>query len=290
MNKVGIYYAFWTHEWDVDFHPYVDKVADLGFDILEINAGTFANMTSADRISLKKHADERDLDLTYCIGLPAEYDVASKDPSTRQNGIAFLQAQAKGIGEVGGGQVSGILYSSWPALMPKGETDKRPYLENSLNSMRIAIKAAEENNVIFNMEVVNRFEQYLLNTAAEAVAYVEAVNSPNIKILLDTYHMNIEEDHISTAIETADKHLGHVHIGENNRRPPGYGHIPWDELVTSLNKIDYKGGLVMEPFLMPGGQVGSDIRVWRDMSIDVDLDFEAAKALQFMRGKLESAN
>lgn len=289
MNKVGIYYAYWTHEWDVDFHPYVDKVADLGFDILEVNAGTFANLSSADRKALKAHADERKLNMTYCIGLPAAFDVASKDAATRQKGVAFLQAQAKGIGEVGGGQVSGILYSSWPALMPKGETDKRPYLENSLNSMRVAIKAAEENNVIFNMEVVNRFEQYLLNTAEEAVAYVKAVDSPNIKILLDTYHMNIEEDHIGTAIETAGDYLGHVHLGENNRRPPGYGHIAWDELASALKKIEYKGGLVMEPFLMPGGQVGSDIRVWRDMSVGVDLDFEAKKALQFIRGKLAGA-
>lgn len=289
MNKVGIYYAYWTHEWEADFHPFIDKVADLGFDILEIHAGVFANLTSAERKALKAHADERKLEMTYCIGLPAAFDVASKDEATRNKGIAFLQAQAKGIGEVGGGKVSGILYSSWPALMPEGETDKRPYLENSINSMRKAVKAAEENNVVFNIEVVNRFEQYLLNTAEEAVAYVKAVNSPNIKILMDTYHMNIEEDHIGTAIETAGQYLGHVHIGENNRRTPGYGHIAWDELAGSLKKINYQGALVMEPFLMPGGQVGRDIRVWRDMSVNVDLDLEARKALQFIRGKLAAA-
>ena len=155
--------------------------------------------------------------------------------------------------------------------------------------MREAIKAAEDTNVTFNMEVVNRFEQFLLNTAEEAVEYVKAVNSPNAKILLDTYHMNIEEDHIGTAIETAGGYLGHVHLGENNRRPPGYGHIAWDELVGALKKINYTGALVMEPFLMPGGQVGNDIRVWRDMSVNVDLDLEAKKALQFMRNKLAMA-
>src|SRR3954453_4314043 len=100
MNKIGIYYAYWTHEWDADFHPFVDKVAHMGFDILEINAGTVARMTSEERRRLKLHAEERDLILTYCIGLPREYDVASADASVRQNGIAYLQEMAQAVGEM----------------------------------------------------------------------------------------------------------------------------------------------------------------------------------------------
>jgi len=206
-NKVGIYYAYWTHEWDVDFNPFIDKVANLGFDILEVNGGTIAKMSRNERLTLVNHARDCGLELTYCIGLPANYDIASANESVRQNGIKFLQAQAEGIGEMGGGKLSGILYSSWPATMPEGETDKRPYLERSITSMKQAIKSAEDNNVFFNMEVVNRFEQYLLNTAAEAVNYVKAVNSPNIGILLDTFHMNIEEDSIASAVETAGKYI-----------------------------------------------------------------------------------
>jgi len=159
-------------------------------------------------------------------------------------------------------------------------------MDRSIASMKKAIKAAEDNDVFFNVEVVNRFEQYLLNTAQEAVDYVKEVNSPNIQILLDTFHMNIEEDTISDAIHTAGKYLGHVHIGENNRKPPGYGHIPWDELASALKDINYQGAIVMEPFLIPGGQVGRDIKVWRDMSVGVDMDEEARKALHFMRNTL----
>lgn len=287
MNKIGIYYAYWTHEWDADFHPFIDKVADLGFDILEVNGGTIARLTPAERRSLKAHADSRNIVLSHCIGLTHEYDVASADRAVRENGIAFLQAMATAIGEMGGGSLSGILYSSWPATMPEGETDKRPYLERSVTSMKRAIRAAEDHGVIFNMEVVNRFEQFLLNTCEEGIAYVEAVGSPNAKILLDTFHMNIEEDFIGEAIQKAGDKLGHLHIGENNRMPPGYGHIPWTELAAALRKIRYQGYVVMEPFLMPGGQVGRDIKVFRDMSAGVDLDDQARKALMFMRGLLK---
>ena len=286
MNKIGIFYAYWTHDWNVDFHPYIDKAADLGFDILEVNGGTVGDMSAPERKSLIAHAQDRGIDLTYCIGLPKQYDPAAVDEATRRRGIEKLQKMARAIGEMGGGTLSGILYGTWPTTMPEGETDKQPYLERSINSVRQAMKTAEDNNVFFNMEVVNRFEQFLLNTAEEAVAYVKQVGSPNVKILLDTYHMNIEEDSIGSAIQTAGRHLGHVHLGESNRRPPGAGHIPWDELASALKQIDYQGALVMEPFLMPGGQVGADIKVWRDMSVGVDLDTEAGKAVRFMRDRL----
>jgi D-psicose/D-tagatose/L-ribulose 3-epimerase len=287
MIKVGIYYAYWTHDWDADFHPFIDKVAELGFDILEVNAGTIAHMTSEERQSLKAHADDKNIILSHCIGLPHKYDIASEDEAVRENGIAYLKKIARAIGEIGGGNLSGIIYGSWPAAMPAGVTDKRPYVERSVASMKKAIKAAEDNNAIFNMEVVNRFEQFLMNTCDEALAYVEAVDSPNAKILLDTFHLNIEEDFVGEAIQKAGDKLGHFHIGENNRMPPGYGHIPWTEIGVALRKINYHGYVVMEPFLMPGGEVGRDIKVFRDMSVGLDLDDEARKALMFIRGVLK---
>jgi D-psicose/D-tagatose/L-ribulose 3-epimerase len=284
VNKIGIYYAYWTHDWDADFHPFVDKVADIGFDVLEVNGGTVGHMTARERHALKSHADDRNITLSYCIGLPRQYDLASEEKSVRDNGAAFLQTMAQAIGEMGGGNLGGIIYSYWPATLPAGVTDKRPYWERSVASMKQAIKAAEDNNVFFNMEVVNRFEQYLLNTCEEAVAYVQAVGSPNAKVMLDTFHINIEEDFFSEAILTAGGHLGHFHIGETNRRPPGYGRIPWTEVGAALRKIGYTGHVVMEPFLMPGGEVGRDIKVFRDLSVGLDLDEEAARALQFTRG------
>lgn len=149
--------------------------------------------------------------------------------------------------------------------------------------MREAIKKAEDLGLFYNVEVVNRFEQFLLNTAEEAVAYLNAVGSRNLKILLDTYHMNIEEDTIRGAIETAGPYLGHLHIGENNRKPPGYGHIPWDEVGSALRSIAFQGWVVMEPFLMPGGEIGRDIKVHRELMPAADLDEEARKACAFTR-------
>jgi D-psicose/D-tagatose/L-ribulose 3-epimerase len=133
---------------------------------------------------------------------------------------------------------------------------------------------------------VNRFEQYMLNTAAEAVRYVKEVGSPNCTVLLDTFHMNIEEDGFAEAIRTAGKHLGHLHIGETNRRAPGRGKMPWGEIFGALKAIKFKGSVVMEPFLMPGGEVGRDIKVYRDLRDGLNLDREAKRACKFVRRKL----
>lgn len=290
-NKVGIYYAYWTHEWDVDFNPFVDKAADLGFDILEVNGGTVGQMSKEERKTLVDHAKTRGIELSYCIGIPKEFDVASENAETRRRGVDYLLNQINGIGEMGGGDLSGILYGTWPATMPEGNLTRQDYLELSLNSVRQVSKAAEDNNVVMCMEIVNRFEQFLLNTAAEGVEYCKAMNSSNVKILLDTFHMNIEEDSIASAIESAGEYLGHIHLGENHRMPPGcgHGHIPWTELTSALKKIEFKGSLVMEPFLVPGGQVGKDIKIWRDQSVGYDLDIEARKACAFMKRTLNTA-
>jgi len=286
-NTIGIYYAYWTHDWDADFVPFVARVKKLGFDALEVNSGTVADMSPAERRRLRDAAARHEIELTACIGLPAKYDPASPVHATRERGIAFLKRQAKALAATGIREVGGIVYSYWPGTLPAGETDKRPYWDRSVKSMREVMKTAEDCGVIFHLEVVNRFEQYLMNTAAEAVRYVQEVGSPNCAVLLDTFHMNIEEDSFRGAIKTAGKHLGHVHIGETNRRAPGRGKMPWAEIFGALKEVKYQGSIVMEPFLMPGGEVGRDIKVFRDLRDGLNLDREAARACRFVRRSLE---
>ena len=285
MNPVGIYYAYWTQNWDADFVPYIHKARALGFDILEVNAGTVTRMDDRQRRRLRNAADEAGIELTYCIGLTPEFDIASEDAAIRRVGVEFLQDMARMAHSMGSAIIGGIIYGSWPGRLPAG-TDKRSALDWSVASMREAVKVAEDCGAVLHVEVVNRFEQYLLNTAAEAVDYVERVDSPHCRILLDSFHLNIEEDDLRGAIRAAGRHLGHFHIGETNRRPPGRGRMPWDEIFGGLAEIGYDGAISMEPFLMQGGEVGRDISVFRDLREGADLDEEARAALSFVRGKL----
>jgi D-psicose/D-tagatose/L-ribulose 3-epimerase len=286
MRKVGIYYAFWTHDWEADFVPFVAKVRALGFDQLEVNGGTVARMTAPERGRLAATARDEGVTLSYGIGLPADHDVSSLDESVRSAGVALMRRMIEAVGDMGGGTICGTVHSCWPATLPKGQDDKRPFRDRSLRSMRELVKPAEDRGVALLVEVINRFEQFLLNTCAEAVEYVNEVGSPACRILLDTFHMNIEEDSIGGAIRHAGGLLRQLHLGETNRKPPGLGRMPWREIKAALDAIGFDGSLVMEPFVMPGGQVGRDIGVWRPVIVDPDLDALARASASFVRANL----
>jgi D-psicose/D-tagatose/L-ribulose 3-epimerase len=286
MNPIGMHYGYWTQYWGSEPLQFVKRAKKCGFDILEVNAPKVTRMSDAQRDVLKGAIAEAGLSLTYSIGMTADMDLVSQDTATRQKGIAFLQQVARTMKYMGGTVLAGINYSSWPRkLLP--DEDKQILTDRAIEGVREAIKAAEDNDVIFCVEVVNRFEQFIMNTAAEGIAFAERDGSPKCKILLDTFHMNIEEDSLRGSIVEAGNWLGHFHLGETNRRPPGRGRIPWPEIFGALREINYQGAVVMEPFLLSGGEVGRDISVYRDLLGSADLDEEAARSVQFVRSEQE---
>ncbi len=289
MNKLGIFMNFWEKNWDADHAKYIDKVAKIGFDILEFQAQPLLEMTDDHIRELRKRADAAGIRLTYSLGLDPHYDVSSLDESIRQGGVKYLQNIIRKMAVGGGDLLSGVSYAGWGT--PDGILDtKEPYLEQSVKSMKEIIRVAEDCGVTYCVEAVNRFETCIINTAAEALDYVARVDSPNIGVLLDTYHMNIEEKSFAVAIRLvgADR-LKSFHTGENNRTAPGRGHLPWDEIFGTLSEIGYKGPIVSEPFVMQGGEVGRDIHVFRDLvdnPCEATIDAEAAYLLHFEQDML----
>ena len=286
MNPIGIHFGYWTQYWSSEPLQFVKRAQKCGFDVLEVNAPKITRMSDSERDALKGAAADAGLDLTYSIGLTADMDLASEDAATRKKGIAFLQDVARAMKYMGGTVMAGINYSSWPRKLLPGE-DKQVLTERAIEGVREAIKAAEDCDVLFCLEVVNRFEQFIMNTAAEGIAFAQRVESPNCKIHLDTFHLNIEEDSIGGAIVEAGAWLGHFHLGEPNRRPPGRGRMPWPEIFGALREINYQGAVVMEPFLVPGGEVGRDICVYRYLPGSDDLDGEATRSVEFVRSEQE---
>lgn len=289
MNKLGIFMNFWEKNWDADHAKYIDKAARIGFDILEFQAQPLLEMTDDHIRELRKRADAAGIRLTYSLGLDPRYDVSSLDESVRQGGVKYLQNIIRKMAVGGGDLLSGVSYAGWGT--PEGVLDtKEPYLEQSVKSMKEIIRVAEDCGVTYCVEAVNRFETCIINTAAEALDYVARVDSPNIGVLLDTYHMNIEEKSFAEAIRlVGPDRLKSFHTGENNRTAPGRGHLPWDEIFGTLAEIGYTGPIVSEPFVMQGGEVGRDIHVFRDLIPDVSeaaIDAEATYLLHFEQDML----
>lgn len=284
--KFGTYFAYWEQEWNVDFTKYCNKVSRLGFDVLEVAASGLVGMSDEQLTQFKENAIRENITLTACIGLPAMYDVSSDNINIRESGISYLKEIIVAMRKVDIKVLGGIIYASWPYDY-NIKFDKNKSMGNSISSMREVADFAKEYDVTLMLEVVNRFEHFILNTAKEAVDFVKKIGKENVKILLDCFHMNIEEDSLEEAILLAGKHLGHFHIGEANRKVPGKGHMAWGEIADALNEIGYDGYVVMEPFVKMGGTVGKDIKVWRDLSdnADVDkLDNDIEQALKFIKG------
>ena len=285
MNKLGIFMNFWERNWDADHIKYINKAADIGFDILEFQAQPLLEMTAERLKEIKKMADERGIELTYSLGLDPRYDVSSADEGIRRGGIEYLKNIVEKIGFIDGALLSGVSYAGWgsPNYVVN---DKSELLNRSVESMREIIKTAEDYGVTYCVEAVNRFEGAIINTAREAISYASLVESKNIGVLLDTYHMNIEESSIGDAIRLVGDRLTSFHTGDNNRTAPGRGHINWKEVFSALKDINYQGRIVSEPFVMMGGEVGRDIKVWRDLVDDTTeggIDAEAKYLIDFTK-------
>lgn len=96
------------------------------------------------------------------------------------------------------------------------------------------------------LEPLNRYEDYLVNTLADAVAIVEEVGSSAVSVIADTFHMSIEESDIGAAIRAAGQRIEHVQLGDSDRLEPGHGHYDWPETIDALEAVGYSGWLAME--------------------------------------------
>lgn len=296
MMQHGIYYAYWEREWTGDYLHYVKKVAELGFDILEIAAGPLPEYTDTQLADLGKCAKDNGIRLTVGYGPTVENNIASADATIRANALSYYKDLFQRMKKIDATLLGGAIYSCWPIDYSK-PVDKAGDWARGVEGMAKLSPIAHDCGIeTIGMEVLNRFENHVLNTAEEGARFVRDVrgldsNATNIKVMLDTFHMNIEEQSIGNAIRAAGDLLGHFHTGECNRMVPGQGRTPWREIRDALHDVNYQGAVVMEPFVIPGGAVGSDIKIWRNIVEDTSesaLDAAAKDAVIFQRYMLDN--
>ncbi len=282
--KYGIVYGYWNKDWEGPCEDSIIRAAKNGFDYLEVFAQRLTTLPKAELDSIKRTCEEQGMELCYLVGLGKEHDVASLDEQTRLNGVALLKKMLDTIHYLGGTKLSGINFAGWMSF--EYCTRKEECRKASLKSMKEVGEYAAKLGIDINLEITNRFEQFLLNTSAEAVAYVEELGLPNVKVLLDSFHMMLEEDNSEEAIKHCGKHLGHFHVGENNRKNPGGGMMRWDLVANGLKAIGYDGYITLEPLVLTGGTVSTGSNIWRDMSggaSEEKLDQDAIDGLNFIK-------
>lgn len=275
--KCGVHVAMWMRSWQDDIAPLLERSARLGFDGAELS---LLGMDDANVARLRARAEALGLELTCTTGLAADSDITSDDPEIRRAGERYLAWAVRTVAALGSSLLSGVIYAPWGQRLAENRSRR---LERSAEALKRLAPLARDLGVTLGIEAINRYETDLITTAAEATELAERVAEPNVGVLLDSYHMNIEEKSIGEAIRTAGDRLVHLHCVENDRGAPGSGHVPWDELFEGLEDTGYQGWLTLELFILAGEAVSPDLSVWRP--IEPDPDEAARSGLAFLRAR-----
>lgn len=115
-----------------------------------------------------------------------------------------------------------------------------------VDSLRNCSEYAAQMNVSLALEPINRYERNFLNNVDDGLDILRLARAENIHLLLDTFHMNIEEASIGNSIRKTGKHVVHVHLADSNRWPPGFGHMDFKSIIHDLEEIGYAGFLSLE--------------------------------------------
>lgn len=277
-KEIGIHLSYWQVKWSDDLFPLIGKAKQAGFKVAEF---PLLMPEDLDYTGLKQELDRQQMLASCGTGLSLDADITSPDAAVRQNGLKFLNACIEGAAQLGSPILAGVNYAPW-GMFPKDDLDDRK--KRCVDSLQQVAAVAEREGITICMELLNRFEGYLINTVEQGLEIVNDVNSNYLKLHLDTFHLNIEADHIGDEIRKAGEHLGHFHCVANNRKAPGKGHIPWDEVRQALDDIHYQGYLVAETFVNPAGEVGRGLSIWRPLA--EDLDENAHQTAEFIMREL----
>lgn len=273
--KLGVHAGLWMAKWTDEISPILKIIADIGFDGVEIS---LLGMDQYKAKSLNRIIKDFKLEVTCSDGLSVHTDITSHDPSIVSKGEEHLKWGIETASLLGSNYLAGVVYAPWGVFDVKNKIIRT---ERSANALSKLDKILIQHDVNLGIEAINRFETDLINTADEAKSLAEASNSKNIGVLLDTFHLNIEEKNIkSTIIKTGD-YLKHFHISDNDRGVPGSGHIPWNDVRDGLKAINYNNWIVAEMFVISGNPASSDLNIWRN--IEDEPDATAKQSLKFMR-------
>jgi D-psicose/D-tagatose/L-ribulose 3-epimerase len=260
----------------------VAKVADMGFDGVEI---PFGDLDVLDAPATRAACEAAGVGVTSCCVMMPDCSPCATDPAQRQAGLARLRRMADLTAEMGGKVMAGPLYAPVRCLTGRARSDDE--WKWCVEGLTAAAEHAGGAGVMLAIEPLNRFETHVLNTAADAVAMVQAVGSDHLKVQLDTFHGNIEEKDTAAAIRQTGGLLGHFHASESDRGELGTGQVRWKKIFAALKDIRYDGWVTIESFATGIVDLCAAACIWRP--IYESADQLAIEGLAFLKRQAAKA-
>jgi len=264
--KIGLNMHLWsTHITSAHFGA-IEELKEIGYDGIEV---FLASPDAKSYQEVGSFTQSIGMQANGCLGLGPNEDPISTDLKIRQAALDKLKSSIDNIHAAGGTNICGPLHSAFANFSRNTPQDDE--YKRSAEVLREAAEYAQQAGVTLTPEALNRFESYLVNTMSQLKKLVDLVDHPNLKGMFDSHHANVEEKSYTGAIETIAPVLRHVHISENDRGTPGRGHIPWDEVFSSVAKTGYDGWYTIEAFSRDDVDFANAINVWRDYNPRMDI-------------------
>lgn len=284
--KFGINTLLWTAGFDLSHLSLLPQIKAWGFDGVEVARFAFEGFPAR---LIREAAHNEGLEVTFCSALTADLSLVSEDESIRARARDFVKRGIETAAQIGSPVFVG------PYLAPVGQLPGRRRTEDEwkrgVDELRALTPLLRAHDVTLAVEPLNRFETYVLNTAADGARLCDEIHDPYIGILYDTFHSNIEDKHAGDSVRMLGSHVAHVHTCENDRGIPGTGNVEWTELFAALRDTGYDDWCVIESFGSRVEEIAAAACIWRDLAATVDsIAAEGVGFLREMAGRAISAS
>lgn len=251
---------------------------EWGFDTVEI---AIEDCGHIDAAHVKRELDKQGLACgSICACMGPDRDLRGT-PAQQQTSLAYLKGVLDQMVTLDCLSLVGPVYSSVGRADAVPAAEYRRQWKTVVKHLRALGDYAQKRGRQICLEPLNRFETDFINTCDQALRMIEEVNSPALKLHLDTFHMNIEEKHQARAIERAGSRLGHLHACGSDRGTPGNDHLDWPGIASALRRLNYSGDVVIESFTTDVKVIARAAAIWR--RIEPTQNEIAIKGLKFLK-------
>jgi D-psicose/D-tagatose/L-ribulose 3-epimerase len=262
--KFGANTWIWFSPLSIDNIKFIaPQMVEAGFDIIELPFEGIDSFNYAQAAAIIK---DHGLAVTTAAVIEAEQDLIHPNQKIRDKGMAYVRHCIEAANTLGATNLIGPMYSAVGRTWQATEAERSRDMDLLVSQLSNLVVYAADHGVTLCIEPLNRFETSFINLASQAIELVDRVDHPHCQIMLDTFHMNIEETSMGEAIRAVGPRLRHVHACENDRGAPGSGHIPWLDVAQALKDINYEGPVVIESFTADVKTIARAAAIWRPLA------------------------
>ena len=279
LNPIGVSTWLWTSPLsDADLDRLVPLISGWGFDIIELPIEQPGGWDPAPTADLVAGAG---LGATTCAVMTPDRDLTTTDRALTAATQDYLRQCIDIAAAVGSPTVGGPIYAPVGRLWQLDPDARKRTIDRLVEALRPVAEHAGRMGVRLALEPLNRYETSLVNTVEQAMDIVTGVGSPALGVLLDTFHMNIEEKDPAAAVRTAAGHIAHVQACGTDRGTPGADQFAWDRFADALAAASYAGPVCIESFTAHNAAIARAASIWRPLATTQDA--LAVDGLAFLR-------